>query len=102
MPFRSMLSGARCQVTTGRNLRVSGWPENADRVAVMLDGQADFTRLDPDGIYVWWGAYLGMECQILRHGRLGKVAEQIVTLREHARAQQGWIMDCCLLQRRVE
>lgn len=97
IPFNAI--GGAVQVTTGRNLRTSGWPDGVDRVAVMLDGQADFTHLDIPDIYVWWGAYLGMDHQILMQGPLPDIAENIRTTRAQARADHGWIMDCCLLQR---
>ncbi|MCG6882319.1 MAG: precorrin-6A synthase (deacetylating) [Silicimonas sp.] len=86
-------------ITTGRQLRDRGWPEGADRAVVMLDGECSFRKLDPEDVYIWWGAYLGMPGQILRHGWLEKVGDEIVTAREAARASHGWIMDTYLLRR---
>ena len=99
IPFNTI--GGAVLVTTGRNLRDHGWPEDVERVAVMLDGQADFTHLPAEGVYVWWGAYLGMEQQLLLSGKLSEIAEDIRALRKDARTTHGWIMDCCLLQRDV-
>ncbi len=99
IPFNAV--GGAVQVTTGRNLREQGWPDGVDRIAVMLDGRADFTHLPSDGLYVWWGAYLGMDQQILVSGHLRDVAEKIRSLRADARETHGWIMDCCLMQRNL-
>ena len=55
-------------VTTGRRLREGGWPPGVDTVVVMLDGGTAFQSLDPEGLHIWWGAYLGMpirsSCQV--------------------------------------
>ncbi len=86
-------------ITTGRWLRDHGWPRQADTVAVMLDGQASFLTLPPDGITIWWGAYLGMPQELLAHGPLADVGPVIAAQRRRARAQHGWIMDTYLLRR---
>jgi precorrin-6A synthase len=96
IPLNSV--GAPVTITTGRQLRDKGWPEGADTVVVMLDGEASFTGLDPD-LTIWWGAFLGMAEQVLDHGRLGDVAARIVATREAERARHGWIMDTYLLRR---
>ena len=86
-------------ITTGRRLETGGWPAGADTVAVLLDGRCAFRGLDPAGLSIWWGAYLGLPQQLLRHGALADVAEPIAQLRETARQAQGWIMDTYLLRR---
>ncbi len=86
-------------ITTGRQLRDHGWPSGTDRVAVMLDGNCSFQRLDPTGIQIWWGAFLGMPNEMLRSGPLSEVCREIVDLRTVARAEHGWIMDTYLLSR---
>lgn len=86
-------------ITTGRQLRDHGWPVGADRVAVMLDGQCSFETLEPEGISIWWGAYLGLPNEVLRQGLLAEVGPEIVALRDAARAEHGWIMDTYLLER---
>ncbi|MCL6285970.1 precorrin-6A synthase (deacetylating) [Ruegeria sp. 2012CJ41-6] len=86
-------------VTTGRRLRDFGWPREAQTVVVMLDGDCSFQHLDPSGIRVWWGAFLGMPEQILETGPLAEAANRIVNLRVEARKQHGWIMDTYLLRR---
>lgn len=87
-------------VTTGRKLRERGWPTEADCVAVMLDAGGAFECLDPADLDIWWGAYVGMQQQILVSGPLATVAARIVETRKAARARHGWIMDIYLLKRR--
>jgi len=93
--------GAPVLVTTGRRLREQGWPDGVDTLAVMLDGECAFTTLDPGGITIWWGAYLGMPYEVLIAGPLAEVAETIVARRATLRAEHGWIMDTYLLRRGV-
>jgi len=87
-------------VTTGRRLRQDGWPSGADTVVVMLDGGAAFQSLDPEGLRIFWGAYLGMPDEILMSGDLAETGPRIVAARSRARQQHGWIMDCYILKRR--
>lgn len=91
--------GAPVLITTGRQLRDHGWPKGADRVAVMLDGGCAFQTLSPQGITIWWGAYVGMAEQIILSGPLATTGPEIVATRARARADHGWIMDIYLLSR---
>ena len=86
-------------ITTGRQLRDHGWPHGVARVVVMLDGHLSFRELDPAGLFIWWGAYLGMENQILDAGPVAEVAARIAKTRANARDAHGWIMDTYLLVR---
>ena len=86
-------------ITTGRQLRERGWPDSADTVAVMLDGHCAFQGLDPAGLHIWWGAYLGMPHQLCISGALAAVGPTILRERAAARALHGWIMDTYLLKR---
>jgi len=86
-------------VTTGRRLRESGWPSGIDTVVVMLDGGTAFQSLDPTGIQIWWGAYLGLPDQIVKSGPLAEVGAQIVEIRRDTRERHGWIMDNYILKR---
>ncbi|SEM91030.1 precorrin-6A synthase (deacetylating) [Loktanella fryxellensis] len=97
IPFNTV-NGA-VTVTTGRRLRVHGWPVGADTIVIMLDGDCGFRTLDPDGLHIWWGAYLGMAEQVLVAGPLGQVGDRIVATRAAERARHGWIMDTYLLRR---
>jgi precorrin-6A synthase len=87
-------------VTTGRRLREGGWPQGVDTVVVMLDGGTAFQSLDPKGLHIWWGAYLGMADQIILSGARAEVGPRIVTARRAARERHGWIMDSYILKRR--
>lgn len=91
--------GAPVQITTGRQLRQHGWPAGADRIVVMLDGEASFQSLDPAGLTIWWGAFLAMPEQLLVHGPLAQAGPEILRTRASARAAHGWIMDIYLLER---
>jgi precorrin-6A synthase len=91
--------GAPFLVTTGRRLREGGWPSGVDTVVVMLDGGTAFQSLDPTGLRIWWGAYLGMPDQIIMAGSLAEVGAQIVEVRRTARESHGWIMDSYILKR---
>jgi precorrin-6A synthase len=87
-------------VTTGRHLREQGWPAGIDTLVVMLDGECSFTTLDPRNVSIWWGAYVGMDGEILDHGPLSEAGPRIVAARANARAARGWIMDIYLLRRK--
>ncbi|MCA0943108.1 precorrin-6A synthase (deacetylating) [Salipiger pacificus] len=87
------------KITTGRRLRAEGWPEGEETVVVLLDAECSFAGLDPEGLHIWWGANLGSPAQVLCSGPLSEVAQEIVALRQAARAEQGWIMDSYLLRR---
>lgn len=86
-------------ITTGRQLRDHGWPAGADTAVVMLDSGGAFRALPPQGIHIWWGAYVGMQEQILIEGPLADVADRIEETRARARADHGWIMDIYLMRR---
>jgi precorrin-6A synthase len=86
-------------ITTGRRLRETGWPAGSDSVAVMLDSGGAFATIPPEGVTIWWGAYVGMPQQVLIHGPLAEVAAQIIDTRARLRALHGWIMDIYLLRR---
>ena len=86
-------------VTTGRHLREKGWPEGVETLAVMLDSGGAFTAIDPAGVSIWWGAYLGMKEEITLSGPLGETSGTILETRAAARAAHGWIMDIYILRR---
>jgi precorrin-6A synthase len=65
----------------------------------MLDGECSFKFLKLSNFFIWWGAYLGMEKQIIHNGYLHEVSENIIELRNDARKKYGWIMDTYLLQK---
>ncbi len=86
-------------ITTGRRLREEGWPDGVDTIVVMLDGGCAFETLAPEGIDIWWGAYLGMPHEALAAGPLAAAGAAIVDRRAALRAAHGWIMDVYLLRR---
>lgn len=90
--------GRAVQITPARLLG-GGMPEGADDVVVMLDAHATFATLPPEGLYIYWGAYLGTADELLVHGPLEDVAEEIVRLRADATARKGWMFDIYLLRR---
>lgn len=91
--------GAPVTITTGRQLREAGWPDSADTLVVMLDGDCSFQSVAPDGVQIWWSAYAGMENEISISGDLAQTAAQIIETRAKARADHGWIMDIYILRR---
>ena len=86
-------------ITTARNLRTFGWPQDSKTVVVMLDSGGAFGAIDQTGVTIWWAAYLGLSQEILIAGSLPDVSLQIITTRAEARARHGWIMDIYLLRR---
>jgi len=90
--------GAAVTITTGRQL-ATGWPDGADTLVIMLDGNCTFQTIDPAGVSIWWGAYVGMQEQIILSGPLAQMIPQILQTRAAARAAHGWIMDIYILRR---
>ena len=86
-------------ITTGRQLRDHGWPQGTGRAVVMLDGDCAFQTLDPQGLQIWWGAFLGMPEEMLIAGPLAEAGPRIIAARARAREAHGWIMDIYLLSR---
>jgi precorrin-6A synthase len=92
--------GRPVEITTGRRL-AEGFPVGVDEVVVMLDADCSFRHLHDDTLEIHWGAYVGMEDEILVSGRVGEVGEEIQRLRREARERKGWIMDAYVLRRGV-
>lgn len=97
MPLNEI--GEAVTITTGRQL-AEGWPVGADTLVIMLDGNCAFQTLDPKGISIWWGAYVGMAEEIILSGDLAVAGPTIIETRAKARAAHGWIMDIYILRRR--
>lgn len=85
-------------ITTGRKL-AEGFPDQADSVVVMLDGDQAFRHVAAEDMEIYWGAYLGTADEILVAGKLSEVMGDIETLRRQAREEKGWIMDTYLLRK---
>ncbi len=90
--------GGAVQITPAR-LLAGGMPEGVDDVVVMIDAGATFATLPPEGIDIYWGAYLGTVDELLVRGPLAEVADEIVRVREEAAARKGWMFDIYLLRR---
>ena len=90
--------GEPIHITTGRRLR-SGLPPGQDNVVVMLDSDLACRELTEPGLEIYWGAYLGSPEQILVHGLLADVIDEIAEKRAAARARIGWLMDTYLIRR---
>ncbi|QSR19781.1 precorrin-6A synthase (deacetylating) [Novosphingobium sp. KA1] len=97
IPLNTLASSVT--ITTGRRLRERGWPEGADTLVVMLDGGCAFETLPPEGIEIWWGAFLGLPQEALVSGALAEAGPRIAPLRAMLREKHGWIMDIYLLRR---
>jgi precorrin-6A synthase len=96
VPFNRV--GGAVHITTGRRLR-DGFPPGADDVLVMLDADCTFSRFAGEDVDIHWGAYVGMDDEILIAGRVGEVADEIRRVRREARECKGWVMDSYLLRR---
>ena len=92
--------GHAVQIAPARLLR-DGVPGDVDDVVAMLDGQQTFARIDPAGLDIYWGAYLGTPDEILICGDLAEVRQQILDARVEATARKGWMFDTYLLRRRL-
>jgi len=92
--------GRAVQITPARLLAErGGLPEGVDDVVVMLDAETTFARLPPDGLAIYWGAYLGTPDELLIAGPLAEVAPEIVRVRAEAKARKGWMFDTYVLRR---
>lgn len=85
--------------TTGRRLK-DDLASRPDTVVVMLDGQLAFEELPADDYEIFWGAYLGMEQEMIVSGTLAEASGEIAAKRAGGRAENGWIMDVYILRRK--
>ncbi|GAA2485766.1 precorrin-6A synthase (deacetylating) [Terrabacter carboxydivorans] len=91
--------GAPIHITTGRRLVDEYDPALGD-VVVMLDGHlacAELAQAHPD-VELYWGAYLGTPDELLVHGPLAQVVDEVRRVRDEARERHGWVMDTYLLR----
>lgn len=91
----------RAVLVTPARLLAGGMPAEVDDVVVMLDADATVTTLDPTGLHIYWGAYLGTSDELLISGPLAEVADEIARVRAQAKADKGWIFDISLLRREL-
>lgn len=84
--------GEDIRITTGRALRQG----SMSNTVVMLDGGAAW--MHAQDAEIWWGAYLGTDKQVLRHGRVAEIGADLAQEKAALREQHGWIMDIYLLR----
>lgn len=91
------LVGKPVEITTGRRLLESAREKGRTKV-IMLDGEQAFLKVDDPEAWIYWGAYLGTENEIVLSGPLHQVRDEIAKTRAEARARHGWIMDIYLMR----
>jgi precorrin-6A synthase len=91
--------GESVTITTGRQLSL-GLTSVEDTAVVMLDGQCSFKAMIGTDLNIYWGAYLGMENEVLLSGSLDELADEIEAIRAQHRSRNGWIMDTYLLTKK--
>jgi precorrin-6A synthase len=84
---------------TPARLLADGLPDDVDDVVVMLDAGTAFATLPPEGLTIYWGAFLGTEDELLIAGPVAEVADEIVRVRAEAKQRKGWMFDTYLLRR---
>ncbi|WP_263382167.1 precorrin-6A synthase (deacetylating) [Granulicella arctica] len=88
--------GETVSITTGRKL-LATMTSTTENLVVMLDGHCTFEKLLDQELEILWGAYLGMDDEILVRGKLGEASAVIEEKRTAARIRKGWIMDTYML-----
>ena len=91
--------GRPIHITTGRKIAAEGLPNDIDDVIVMLDADCSFKAIEGSEFDIYWGAYIGIEDEILAAGNLGELRHDIERMRAEAKARKGWIMDTYLLRK---
>ncbi len=90
--------GESVHITTGRKL-AKKFPEDADSVVVMLDGEETFASIDATELEIFWGANIGMREEALARGPLAEVKNELKALRARVKREAGWVMDAYLLRK---
>ncbi len=90
--------GESVHITTGRRL-AEKFPDDADSVVVMLDGEQTFASIEAGDLEIYWGANIGTPQEALAAGRLADVKDGIKAARERVRRENGWVMDAYLLRK---
>lgn len=90
--------GGPITITTGRQLENLSAPDPTENTVVMLDGHAAWQAHVTDNTYIWWGAYLGTENEVLREGFVKDIGDELAQLKADLRLKHGWIMDIYLLR----
>jgi precorrin-6A synthase len=90
--------GESIHITTGRKL-AEKFPDDADSLVVLLDGEQTFASIEAGDLDIYWGADIGGPGEALARGRLADVRDGIKALRERLRRDNGWVMDVYLLRK---
>lgn len=89
--------GESIHITTGRQLP-STTPKERRNCVVMLDSGHGWLDVATDDTVIYWGAYLGMEDEVVIAGKVAAVGEEIAETKTRLRRAHGWIMDTYLLR----
>lgn len=89
--------GEAIHITTGRALAETH-PRDRRNCVVMLDGKAAWLECATEDTYIYWGAYVGTEWEVLRRGWVSEIGEELAELKQSLRRRHGWIMDIYLLR----
>jgi precorrin-6A synthase len=91
--------GQSVHLTTGRRLVEEYQPGLGD-VAVMLDADLACGQLAAEhpGLWVYWGAQLGLVDEALVSGPLAEVLDEVRRTRQAIRQRRGWVLDTYLLR----
>lgn len=89
--------GQSVSITTARKLREVKSPLETDTI-VMLDGENSWLSPAAAECEIYWGAYIGMKEEVLFHGMVQEVGEEIAKTKAALREKHGWIMDIYLLR----
>lgn len=89
--------GESIHITTGRRLKEIQ-PENVKNFVVLLDNYLTYRDFVNTDLYIYWGAYLGTEKEVLLSGRLKDVIENIIKIRNESKKANGWIMEAYILR----
>ncbi len=95
------LAGDTITITTGRRLKEKQ-PEDIKNTAVLLDNYLTYRKFTETDLYIYWGAYLGTEDEVLISGKLRDVVDEIVRIRSEMRKKKGWIMETYILRLMAE
>ncbi len=90
-------AGDSITITTGRRLKEQD-SHGLKNTAVLLDNYLTYRKFKGDNLYIYWGAYLGTEDEVLVSGRLRDVVDEIVRIRSEMRKKKGWIMETYILR----
>lgn len=85
-------------ITTGRRLKEMQ-PEDVKNTVVLLDNYLTYRKFSDPNLFIYWGAYLGTEREIIVSGRLADVVDEIIRIRTEAKKNNGWIMETYILRK---